>query len=64
MRYWKVLNENTENERSVYVEGSEIDYLLDRIFDLHKRKDEVNEEYYNKTLSTLIFKLANACIGE
>ena len=56
MRYWKKFK---NDNKIVYgeVEGSELDYLIDRISELYERREQLNEKYYESKMTEYIERL-------
>ena len=51
MTFYKKIESNGETH-VFYVEGSRLEYLCDRLIELYKRREYLNDEYYKKMLVT------------
>ena len=51
MKFYKKIDDGQQTH-VFYVEGSRLEYLCDRLIELYKRRDYLDDEYYKKMLVT------------
>lgn len=62
MRYWKRFKDGEETVLR-YVEADEVSYLLDKMNEMHIRKENLNEKYYKSKMTELLERLRKEIEG-